>query len=650
MLQHEQARMESRQVTPSGELFVRNIGGIDQADVQFTSGVTVLSGRNATNRTSLLQSIMAALGSDNVSMKASADEARVELTLGDETYTREFERRGETVVSQGDPYLEDTRAADLFAFLLESNEARRAVVTESDLRDVLMRPVDTDEIHAEIDRLVEERRGISNELDELEELKRRLPSLEEQRQTLREDIEETEAELREVEAEIEARDEDIPDDDENEELEAALEQLRTKRTELEDTRYELETERSSLDSLREERRSVEQEREDLETVDSDDLADLAERIDTLRSRKQRLESELNDIQSVIRFNEEMLEGGAEELMESTATGDVTAALVSGEQITCWTCGSDVERDQIDSTIDRLRDVSQETVSEISDIDDELTDLQTRRDERESQKRRNTRLSRRLEELTEEIAATEARIDTLTERREQLQAEIADIETTVESLEQDEHEELLELHSTANQLGYDLGSLENELERVEDNITTIENRLDEEAQLEQRREELSEEITELRTQIERIERQTVEEFNEHMETVLDLLEYENIARIWLERKEETVREGRQTVSRGVFELHIVRRTESGATYKDSIHNLSQSEREVTGLLFALAGYLAHEVYESLPVILLDSLEAIDADRIARLVEYFEEFCDFLVVALLPEDAEALSTDYHRITEI
>jgi hypothetical protein len=65
---------------------------------------------------------------------------------------------------------------------------------------------------------------------------------------------------------------------------------------------------------------------------------------------------------------------------------------------------------------------------------------------------------------------------------------------------------------------------------------------------------------------------------------------------------------------------------------------------------LAGYLAHEEYETVPFMLIDSLEAIDADRISRLIEYFAGNSDFLVVALLAEDAQALPNSYNRITEI
>jgi hypothetical protein len=49
-------------------------------------------------------------------------------------------------------------------------------------------------------------------------------------------------------------------------------------------------------------------------------------------------------------------------------------------------------------------------------------------------------------------------------------------------------------------------------------------------------------------------------------------------------------------------------------------------------------------------ILDSLEAIDSARIAALVDYFAEYSQYVLVALLPEDAAALDDAYDRVTEI
>lgn len=92
-----------------------------------------------------------------------------------------------------------------------------------------------------------------------------------------------------------------------------------------------------------------------------------------------------------------------------------------------------------------------------------------------------------------------------------------------------------------------------------------------------------------------------------------------------------------MTKDVFELYVICTSDSGAAYEDTVDHLSESEREVTGLVFALVGYLAHEVYEEVPFMQLDSLEAIDSVRITTLVNYFSEYTNYLLVALLPEDA-------------
>ena len=68
------------------------------------------------------------------------------------------------------------------------------------------------------------------------------------------------------------------------------------------------------------------------------------------------------------------------------------------------------------------------------------------------------------------------------------------------------------------------------------------------------------------------------------------------------------------------------------------------------MFALAGYLIHDIHEVAPVIILDSLEAIDSARTARVVEYFQTYTEYLVVALLPEDVEMLSEQYAYVTDV
>ena len=94
---------QSRVTEEHAELRVENVGGIDTTEIVLSPGVTSLTGRNATNRTSLLQALMATLGSEHVSLKGDADHGKVSLTLDSKTYTCTLERRNGIVVFDSDP-------------------------------------------------------------------------------------------------------------------------------------------------------------------------------------------------------------------------------------------------------------------------------------------------------------------------------------------------------------------------------------------------------------------------------------------------------------------------------------------------------------------------------------------------------------------
>ena len=645
--------MSSEQVSKSKfHLSVENIGGIDNLSTSFEPGVTVLAGRNATNRTSLLRSIMAAHGSDDVALKGDADEGSVELTIGDETYTRTFERQGDTVISGGEPVLDDPDLADLFSFLLETNDARQAVARGDDLRDLIMRPVDVESINEQIESLQQEKRDIADELSTLSNLSDRLPQLERRRTKLEDQIEEKEDELAEKEQEVEEYDASVSERQEVEsELESKLGDLRSKRRDINDVDRRIETEKQSLDALESEEEELADDTEDLPEVAGGKIDEIESEISRLRTRRQEIQSTVNELQSVIQFNEEMLSGTSSDVVDALADaddagGNVTDQLLGDDQVVCWTCGSEVDKSEIEGTLERLQSLREEKLEANREHREQLSELEDEKSTYERRQRERDRIERRLSEIESERETRQERIEELKSERSDLEAEIDSLEQTVDELESEEHGDLLDLHREANQLEYDLGRLRTDLEDVEDEIADIERKLDERDELEAAREDIEDELEELRTRIKRLESEAVEEFNSHMDDVLDVLEYDNLERIWIERTEKRVREGRRKVTKSVFDLHVIRTSEDGVSYEDSVAHLSESEREVTGLVFALAGYLIHDVYETVPFMVLDSLEAIDSNRISRLVDYFADYADFLVVALLEEDAQAVDSSYPR----
>jgi hypothetical protein len=96
------------------------------------------------------------------------DEGSVRLEIAGETYERQLSRTGDQVQFGGEGDLESPEVADLFAFLLETNEARRSVARGDDLREPSMRPVDTDAIEADIRRLEDEKDRLNDELEAID--------------------------------------------------------------------------------------------------------------------------------------------------------------------------------------------------------------------------------------------------------------------------------------------------------------------------------------------------------------------------------------------------------------------------------------------------------------------------------------------------
>ncbi|MFB6354216.1 MAG: archaea-specific SMC-related protein [Halobacteriales archaeon] len=620
------------------EVTVEHVGGIDACHVEFTPGVTLLTGRNATNRTSLLRALGGVLGGDAATLKSDADAGRVELTVGDETYTRVYERAGTGVTAGGEPYTDRDDLVDLFVAVLASNEARRAVERGADLREVIMRPVDTAAIERRIAELREEREAVRAELQESRSRREELPALEARRGELEAELADLEEELDRLQAAVAEADASVDDEGPADDLEAAREE----RQELADRVEVLEAELEALQGDRDELRA---ELDDLPEASPAEREELERELRSVRERKRGLDDQVASLTAVLEFNEDVLGGDA--LPRAVAPEEGTPADEldpdAGRELVCWTCGSPVRRadiadrlDELRAVVDEKRQASAEFAGRVSELEEELTHVE--------------RVIERREELADELEAAEAKIAereeelaALEDRAARLDDRVASLEAELAAAEGDDEGELREAYRAISECRYERHRLRRELADVEDDIADIE-ATPEPAELRDRLETLEADLERERHRVDELEANAVDAFNEHMADLLGVLGYANLERVWIERKPG----GDADVADSVFDLHVVRESADGAAYEDVVAHLSESEREVVGLVVALAGYLAHDVAEEVPFMLLDSLEAVDAGRIEALVGYFARHVPYLVVALLPEDARSLPDRYDRVT--
>lgn len=620
---------------------VNNVGGIDECEVSFEPGITVLTGRNATNRTSLLRAIAGVFGGTQATLKSDAETGSIELETDGSTYYRQYRRHGSSVGADGTPFSDRTELIGSFACLLGSNPARQAVERGEDLRKILMGPVDTDDVERKIGEVEREITRLEERIERIESEKERLPKLESDRKEHREELAELEAEIESVESEIEAAD---AGESEAREAEQLLDELEGERSERRATKRKLERQREKLDRLQDRRDELESELSEL-SVPDDRLSEVESEVERLKRRKRGLQNDVASLTEVIQFNDDLVSGDGRDLGEFEGDDDLTASLdPHSETVECWTCGSEVELGEIRDRLDGLRKIRSEKREERNEVEERLSELQSERRELEREVDEKDGIERELEDVERELDHRERKAEELEATLEDLDQSIADLENEVAETEDLRDSDLADAYQRRSEFEYQRGQVRQRIDDVEERIDEIENEV---GKLDGLRTDLSDQKSrrdELRTYIEDLERETVERFNGHMEEVLSILGYENIARIWIERS-GTAETSDKAAER--FELHVVRESADGAGYEDVVANLSESERQIIGLVVGLVGYLVHEVYEEVPIVLLDSMEAIDANRISSLVEYFADFAPYLIVALLPEDEQAIPADYDRI---
>ncbi len=133
---------------------------------------------------------------------------------------------------------------------------------------------------------------------------------------------------------------------------------------------------------------------------------------------------------------------------------------------------------------------------------------------------------------------------------------------------------------------------------------------------------------------------------HMTELVERLDYAGVAGIHLEREPTEHPAGLSE-----FRLVVKRRQQDGSVVdEDDPGTLSKSERSLVGLVVALVGYVAHDVADDVPFLLLDSLEAFDTDRIDCLLDYVRDAVDvtYIVTALLSGDADAVDAEDAEIS--
>lgn len=634
-------KKQLRSIPDSVDVTVSDIGGIDQCSVKLQRGVNILTGRNATNRTSFLRAVASCLGGDIAAAKSDTGQGEATLEIGDKSYNRELHNTDSGTHYTGKPYSTNKSLVELFVAILEDNPARIGVKRSGDLRDLIMRPIDMDEINRRINTLQQEKQELESERTRVQQQRRRLPQLEERQQNYSEEIEQIEAKISKLREEVSEFEADAKIAEEADQL---VDKLESKRQELKRTENQIDVVTAEIDALEEELSTLQTEQERLTTYDRSALDDVQQELNQLRQQKRDIEEDISNISTIINLNEDVVENGSNVLSTNEeSSSELLDELAPKEKRTveCWTCGSSVTYGDISDRLNSLRETIQRMRSEKAEVEADIEELREKEQTIKQSIDRQNDIEYQLETTGNKLDRKRNQLEEIKDQKEQLEERITELEREAAETEELRDNDLLDTYEQITDLEYRKGELSQQLDDVKSEIEKIEE-LPNKSTLDEQIEEVKQELKQERTRIESLEKEAVDKFNKHMTTILDILEYENIERVWIERLQGTSPSDDTT-----FEIHVIREDESGSVYEDQITNLSESEREIIGLTVALAGYQVHDVHTEIPFMLLDSLEAIDAHRIGKLVDYFSGFVPYLVVALLPEDASKVPDKYRRV---
>ncbi|ADE02059.1 archaea-specific SMC-related protein [Haloferax volcanii] len=573
----------------SWHLDVEHVAGIRRGSATLEPGLNAVRASNWQGKSSFLAAIATVLGTASP-LTEGATEGRVSLSTDDGEYAVELTRDGRNVRTTGEPYLSaeaDRVCADLFAFLGEENEIRRAVREGDDLEPLLTRPLDFEDIDANIAEARRERDRVDEALSEAEDAADRLP-------TLAGRVSELEAEVEELEAKRAAA--DAAGGDETRE---ALSDARAERSRVQSRIDRLE---STAERVREQ---LDARNEELDGLDVEDDEELARELDAAKRELNRQERDIELLRGVYDANRRVVAEDRTELLT-----DVTHGVVDDE-LACWVCGAETDASSVTERLDDLAERIERRTTAAEASRERVEELTERVESREKRRRRERELQTELRELRERRSDLERRLDDARERDAELAERIDDLREQIES----DSEQITDIESELKYANARLDDAKSELESAESEAEKLES-------LRSQRQSLTEEITRLRRRKQEIKKETRDAFDDAIREIVPLFEtgFES-ARLTSEFDLVVARDGREA----------------------SLGALSEGEVELLGLATALAGYQAFDVAERVPVMLVDRLGGIADENLGRLTEYLSGTATYLVMTAYPEHSAVEGND-------
>lgn len=571
-----------------------HIGGILQGSANIEPGVNVIQASNFQGKSSFLEALQTALGVSKP-LTEGAGHGYVQYEAPTETGTIKLDRADDQIDRIGTPILTDSYdriRVELFACLGERNDVRQAVRNGDNLEDLMLRPLDFENIEEQISELRHEREQIDAEIERAQEASKQLP-------TVQERVTKLEATL----SDLWDRQQQYTDDDadRNAEAESAS---RNELTKAESDLTQVENQIEQLErTIEQTKQDLASKEDDLESITVQEDTALQSELETAREELQQLRRDKTVLESVHSATEMVLSENRLDLITDVERG------LSGDTIVCWTCGDDTSREDIEAQLNGLREKTAAVQADVDAIQTQIEELEAKRESVTQARRRKETLEVDIADLREKLSEDRQSLEHAREHR-------AELEERVETLTEQVSEDIEEITDIESEIKYRKA----ELEDARSNLEEIEKRADHLEVLQDERKEIESDLERLRTRRKSIKQATREEFDRAIQDIL-------------ERFETGFETARLTAD---FELVVAREGR-----RAELDALSEGELELLGFVAALAGYEAFDVDEITPMLLVDQVGGLDEQNLHTLMTYLEPRTEYLLFTAYPayESAEA-----------
>jgi len=392
---------------------IERIAGILDGSATIAPGVNVVRGSNWQGKSSFIEAIKTALGT-STELTEGAESGTVHLETPTGVYDVALTRENGTVARRGEPYLSDeydVTRAELFACLDERNEVRRAVRAGENLEDVLLRPLDFQNIDAQIETLQREREQIETELTQAREAKKRIPSVQEK-------VTRLENEIEDLQAKRETIDSEAGSDDSSESVRRQLSQARTEQNQAQNRVERLEQ------SIERTEQRLSERQDDLDALEIPEYNDVADKLSEARESLSQVERDAEVLQSVYSATEMVLSEDRLDLLTEVERD------IDEDTVACWTCGSETTRADLADRLDALGSELTALRAQKETYRDTVEELETQREEISQARQRKADLEEDIAELKTTLADRKQSLDAARSRLEKAQGDVERLSDTL----------------------------------------------------------------------------------------------------------------------------------------------------------------------------------------------------------------------------